>query len=94
MIHKNYQKPKSSGSIRTAVNGKFGIPSESLVKSNSLIRHTCTTKRPKTGGLYMSRPKSSWSNPQMAPPLFSLELSEVSNIANNISQYRASSRVG
>ena len=63
-----YKKPRTSGSTTKSVNGKFGIPSNKLVNTNSLMRYSTLKKSNKTCGMHMSRPKSSWSNPQNAPP--------------------------
>jgi hypothetical protein len=63
-----YKKPRTSGSTTKSVNGKFGIPSNKLVNTNLLIRYSTLKKAIKSCGMYMSKPKSSWSNPQNAPP--------------------------
>ena len=68
MKHYN-KKPIKSGSIEGAVNGKFGIPSEKLIFSNSMKTSSTLSIGRKSVGLYMSRPKSSRSNPQNAPPV-------------------------
>ena len=62
------KKPKTSGSTNKSVNGKFGIPSNTLITRNVMLRVSILKIGRRSIGLYMSRPKSSWSNPQNAPP--------------------------
>ena len=65
MKHYN-KKPITSGSIRGAVNGKFGIPSQSLIKT--IKNCTMSTNIETTQGSGMDKPKSSWSWSQNSPP--------------------------
>ena len=65
MKHYN-KKPITSGSIQGAVNGKFGIPSQSLIQS--IKNCTMSTHIETTQGSGMDRPKSSWSCSQNSPP--------------------------
>ena len=67
MKHYN-KKPIRSGSIQGAVNGKFGIPSQSLKRFIFEMLNGQFRKVKKTAGNYMSLPKSSWSNTQNSPP--------------------------
>ena len=62
------KKPITSGSIQRAVNGKFGIPSQSLKRFVFELFNGKFRKVKKTAGNYMSLPKSSWSNTQNSPP--------------------------
>jgi hypothetical protein len=78
MKHYN-KKPITSGSIQGAVNGKFGIPSKTLVFRNSMKTSSILSIGRKSSGMHMSRPKSSWSNPQNAPPV---DQSGQSNVRN------------
>mgnify|MGYP003652936624 CR=1 FL=1 len=60
------KKPVTSGSIQGAVNGKFGIPSQSLIQS--IKNCTMSTHIETTQGSGMDKPKSSWSCSQNSPP--------------------------
>ena len=65
------KKPLKSGHIIHAVNGKYGIPSQSLKRFifevlNGKFKNGGS--KPNWAGNYMSLPKSSWSNTQNSPP--------------------------
>lgn len=62
------KKPRNSRSIQGAVNGKFGIPSQSLTRFVFELFNGKFRKVKKTAGNYMSLPKSSWANTQNSPP--------------------------
>ena len=67
-MEKYNKKPIKSGHIIHPVNGKYGIPSQSLKRFIFEVLHGKFKKVKKTAGNYMSLPKSSWSNTQNSPP--------------------------
>ena len=63
---KLYKKPITSGSTIRAVNGKYGIPSKSLILSMKYFKLSESVET--TQGSGMDRPKSDWSCSQNSPP--------------------------